>query len=87
MVKRRSIEVQCQCGLLLARYSKGGKGRLVKMFFERILVDECGVFLVQPPPALHDELCCPSCLKRIATVQVIRGKFAAKLNQGAIVQP
>lgn len=87
MVKRRSIEVFCRCGRLLARYSKGGKGRLVKMFFERILVDECGVFLVEPRPELHQELFCPQCEKRIATVQVIRGKFAAKLNQGAIVQP
>lgn len=87
MVKRRSIEVKCQCGQKLARYKKGGNGRLVKMFFERIALDHAGIFLVEPAPELHADLFCPTCEKRIATVQIISGKYAAKLNQGAIQQP
>ena len=84
MVKRRSIEVICQCGQPLARYKKRGKGRLVKMFFERIAVDHAAVFLTDPPPALNQEIFCPSCAKRVATVQIISGKYAAKINQGAV---
>jgi hypothetical protein len=87
MVKQRAIEVYCQCGLLLARYRKGGKGRLVKMFLERILVDHAAIFLKNPPLSLNDSLLCPDCKKRVATIQVIKGKYAAKLNQGAIRQP
>ena len=83
-VKRRSLEVSCQCGQALARYKKRGKGRLVKMFFERIARDHAGVFLTEPPQPLNTEIHCPKCQKRVATVQVISGKYAAKLNQGAI---
>ncbi len=84
MVKRRSLEVVCKCGEPLARYKKRGKGRLVKMFFERIARDHAGIFLLDPPLPLHHEIFCPSCHKRVATVQIISGKYAAKLNQGAI---
>ena len=84
MVSRRSIEVYCQCGTALARYKKGGKGRLRKMFFERIAVDHAGIFLVDPPLPLNREIQCPTCGKRVATVQIISGKYAAKMNQGAI---
>ena len=83
---RRSHEVSCQCGQPLARYRKAGKGRLVKMFFSRIALDRAGVFLTEPPPQLGDPIFCPKCRKRVATVQVISGKYAAKLNRGA-VQP
>lgn len=84
MVKRRSLEVSCQCGERLARYKKGGSGRLVKMFLERIALDYHGIFQTEPPLPLHSDIACPSCHKRVATVQVINGKYAAKLNQGAI---
>lgn len=84
MVKRRSLEVGCQCGEKLARYKKGGNGRLVKMFLERIALDYHGIFVTEPPLELHSDVSCPSCEKRVATIQVIRGKYAAKVNQGAI---
>ena len=84
MVKQRYIEVSCRCGKALARYRKGGKGRLIKMFFQRIDVDRGGVFLTEPPLPLHSQIYCPACGKRVATVRVISGKYAAKLNQGAI---
>lgn len=84
MVKRRSIEVKCQCGAKLARYKKGGKGRLRKMFFERIAIDYTGCFLTRPPLRLGTDIPCPGCGKRVATVQIVSGKYAAKMNQGAI---
>lgn len=49
-----------------------------------ILVDPTGVFLTQPPLDLGEDIICRSCKKRIATVQMIRGRPAAKMNQGAI---
>jgi hypothetical protein len=84
MVKRSTIEVSCQCGAPLAHYQKRGKGRLVKMFFERILIDRAGVFLTDPPLPLNQAIACPRCGRRVATVQVVRGKYAAKMNQGAV---
>ncbi len=84
MAKRRSIEVKCQCGAPLARYKKGGKGRLRKMFFDRIAVDYAGCFLTDPPLELDRDILCPECGKRVATVRVVSGKYAAKMNQGAI---
>ncbi|QTD53403.1 hypothetical protein [Sulfidibacter corallicola] len=83
-MKRRSIEVRCKCGQALARYKKGGNGRLVKMFFQRIAVDHAGIFLTEPPLPLNREISCPNCGKRVATVQIVSGKYAAKMNQGAI---
>ena len=84
MVKRRSIEVSCLCGKALARYKKGGKGRLRKMYFDRIAVDHAGIFLPEIPWPLHSDIMCPDCGKRVATVAVVSGKYAAKMNQGAI---
>lgn len=84
MVSYRAIEVVCDCGEPLARYQKGGKGRLVKMFFHKILTDRAGVFLTEPAPQRNDEIECPACRKRVATVQVVRGHYAAKVNQGAV---
>lgn len=84
MVKRFALELFCQCGQHLATYMKGGKGRFIKMFFERIAEDRAGVFLTDPPLSRNTAIHCPACDKRVASVQVIRGKFAAKLNQGAI---
>lgn len=84
MTPRRSVEVYCRCGARLARYKKGGKGRLVKMWFERIACDHAGIFLTTPPLPLNREIHCPQCDKRVATVQIVRGKYAAKMNQGGI---
>lgn len=82
--RRRNLEIACVCGAPLARYRKGGKGRLIKLFLDRILADHAGIFLTEPKLALHADVQCPKCAKRVATVQVIRGKYAAKLNQGAV---
>lgn len=84
MKKPRVIEVLCQCGLRLAKYRKGGKGRLVKMFLFKIVEDSEGLFLVEPPHQLGQQIFCPECQKRVATIQLIKGKYAAKVNRGGI---
>lgn len=76
--------MECRCSRPLARYRKGGKGRLIKMFFDRIVVDHAGVFLTDPPLPLHEEILCPNCGTRVATVQIVKGRYAAKINQGGI---
>ena len=84
MPENRVIEVKCKCGQDLARYEKEGKGQLIKMYLSNILLDRAGVFLVDPPLANGAQVLCPSCEKRVATVQMIHGRPAAKMNQGAI---
>ncbi len=84
MAQRQFIDVACDCGAPLARYRKSGKGRLVKMFLDKIAVDRAGIFHTEPPPKLHDEIHCPGCGSRVATLHMIRGRPAAKVNQGAV---
>ena len=80
----RIIEVQCKCNQDLARYQKEGKGRLQKMYLRKILIDRAGIFLTDPPLQNDDNVFCPSCESRVATIQMIHGQPAAKMNQGAI---
>ena len=54
------------------------------MWFERIAIDIAEIFLKEPPLPLNTEIFCPGCGKRVATVQLVNGKHAAKMNQGAI---
>lgn len=86
MPENKVIELFCKCGKELARYRKEGKGHLIKMFLRNILVDRAGVFLKTPPLPNGSQVNCPSCEKRVATIQMIHGEPAAKLNQGAIKQ-
>ena len=57
---------------------------MIKLFLDRIVVDHAGIFVTEPKLPLHAEILCPACRKRVANVQVIRGQYAAKLNQGAV---
>jgi len=84
MPKHSIVNVECQCGQQLARYEKDAPGHLVKMYLRNILIDRAGVFLVEPPLEVGAQIFCPSCEKRVATVQMIHGQPAAKMNQGAI---
>jgi hypothetical protein len=84
MPEIKIVEVQCRCGTELARYRKEGKGHLIKMFLRGILIDRAGVFLKQPPLPTGTNIICPKCEKRVATIQMIHGEPAAKMNQGAI---
>ena len=78
------IEVECRCGQDLAKYEKEGKGRLVKMYLDMILNDKAGIFSGELETG--KEIFCPSCSKRVGTVQMVHGRPAAKMNQGVIKQ-
>jgi len=80
--RSRVIEVECKCGQGLARYEKVGKGRLQKMYLDMILKDRAGTF--SSDFETDQDIFCPSCEKRVATIQMIHGRPAAKMNQGAI---
>ena len=76
----RIVKVECQCGQLLFRYHKGGRGRLIKCFLAEIQDDQAGV--VDLP--LGSRPACPGCDKEIGIVRIVRGRPALKLNQGAV---
>jgi hypothetical protein len=82
----RIIEVECKCGQPLARYEKVGKGNLQKMYLDMILVDRAGIFTREEEQGLATgtEIYCSKCGKRVATVQMIHGRPAAKINHGAV---
>lgn len=84
MAQRQFIDATCDCGTPLARYRKSGKGRLVKMFLDKIDVDRARIFHTKPPPKLHEEIHRPGCGNRVATLHIIRGRPAAKANQGSV---
>lgn len=83
MVERgKVIEVDCKCGQELAKYEKVGKGRLQKMYLDMVLEDRAGVF--SGSFETDQDIFCPNCEKRVATVKMVHGRPAAKMNQGAI---
>ena len=49
-----------------------------------ILKDKAGIFENTDELEMGTNINCPSCEKRIAIIQMIRGRPAAKMNQGAI---
>lgn len=81
---RKVIEIICQCGLKIAKYEKQGRGKLLKMYLDKILEDKTGVFLKHLKTGQF--VFCPSCKKRLATIQMVHGRPAAKMNQGTIKQ-
>jgi len=78
------IKVECSCGQELAKYGKEGKGRLIKMYLDMILDDRAGVFSEEFETGRT--ISCPSCGERVATIQMVHGRPAAKMNQGVIKQ-
>ena len=80
MSKGWIIKVECQCGQLLFRYFKGGRGRLIKCYLDQIHDD--GVGVINLPLCARPT--CPACGKAIGIVQMVHGRPALKLNQGAI---
>lgn len=80
--KGKVIETECKCGQRLAKYKKVGKGQLQKMYLDMIIEDRAGIF----PEGLKtgQEIYCSSCGKRVATVQLIHGRPAAKINHGVV---
>lgn len=82
MTETRIIDVACQCGQELARYKKVKRGSLQKMYLDMILEDRAGIFSKKPENG--ENLFCPNCKKRIATIYMIHGRPAAKINHGAV---
>lgn len=78
----RTIEVECQCGQPIARYKKEGSGYLMKMYLDMITIDRANVF--EEKKNTGDDIICPSCNKRIATIGMIHGRPAAKINHGVV---
>lgn len=82
MSEVRVINVECKCGQALARYKKVKKGSLQKMYLDMILEDRADVFNKKFENT--ESIFCPNCKKRIATVCMIHGRPAAKINHGAV---
>ena len=60
---KRAVKIICtQCGSLLFKYRKGGKGALVKCFIERITEDYT-----------DEKCCCSGCGQIFARETMIRG--------------
>lgn len=72
--RRRSIEIYCKnCNSHLYKYSKGGKGMLVKCLEERIIKD-----------STKGDLCCATCSTQFARLIRIKGKPAHKIIGGKV---
>jgi len=74
------IKVECRCGYLLFDYYKGGHGRLIKCFIDKIVTDHVGISGFQT----NDRPICPQCNKCLGIIKMINGRPALKLNQGTI---
>jgi hypothetical protein len=83
LTKYKILTVYCRCGLKLLKYKKGPGRRLLKIHRDRITEDYTGIFINDFSDKGTDILC-PSCDKRIATVQIINGKYVNKVNQGQL---
>ena len=77
------LVVYCRCGQKLVKYKKGPGRRLLKIHRDRISEDFTGLF-INDYSEQGTDLCCPACGKRIATVQIVNGKYVNKLNQGQL---
>jgi len=82
MTETRIINVECKCGQELARYKKVKRGSLQKMYLDMILEDRAGVF--SRKFEVQENIYSPNCKKRIATIYMIHGRPAAKINHGAV---
>lgn len=80
MPRGRVIKVTCQCGQLLFKYYKAGRGRLIKCYLERIRHDYVGV--IDLPSGARPV--CPGCGEELGEIRLVRGRPALKLNQGTI---
>ena len=74
MVTLHVIKIYCsQCKILLYKYQKGGTGRLVKCFKDKIVKD-----------CTSGDLKCPQCKQPFAREAMISGKPAHKIIQGKV---
>ena len=83
LTKYKILTIYCRCGEKLLKYKKGPGRRLLKIHRDRITEDYTGLFIHNYSEKGTD-LFCPSCKNRIATVQIVNGKYVNKLNQGQV---
>ncbi|MBN1661000.1 MAG: hypothetical protein JXA93_21565 [Anaerolineae bacterium] len=76
----RVIKVECQCGQLLFKYYKGGRGRLIKCFLDEIREDWVGI--AEAPLGMRPS--CPACGRELGEVRIVRGRPALKINHGTV---
>lgn len=81
--KLKTLTIFCDCGAKLAKYQKGGTGRLIKLQKHRISKDYFDIFL-NNLDAKNSDVLCPECKNRFATIQLIGGKYVYKINQGQL---
>jgi hypothetical protein len=74
------LDIHCQCGFLLFRYFKAGKGRIIKCFVDRLAADYVG--LNGLPTFAKPQ--CPQCQKELGIIMLIHGEPALKINHGTI---
>jgi hypothetical protein len=74
MVMYHVIKIYCsRCKIILYKYQKGGSGRLVKCYTEKIVKD-----------FTKGDLKCPQCKQPFAREAMIHGKPAHKIIQGKV---
>ena len=83
LTKYTILTIYCRCGCKLLKYKKGPGRRLLKIHRDRITEDYTGIFINDFSDKGTD-IYCPSCGNRIATVQIINGKYVNKVNQGQL---
>ena len=83
LTKYKVLTVFCRCGQKLLKYKKGPGRRLLKIHRDRITEDYPGIF-ISDYSEKGTNIHCPSCGKRIATVQIVNGKYINKINQGQL---
>jgi len=72
---KRTVKVYCaNCGQLLYKYRKGGGGKLVKCFVDKIVQDNT-----------EGDLHCPSCGREFARETMVYGRPAHKIIQGKVM--
>ncbi len=70
----RTVRVYCaSCGFYLYKYRKGGGGKLVKCFVDKIVQDNT-----------EGDLRCPSCGQAFARETMVYGRPANKIIQGKV---
>ena len=84
MVRYKNLAVVCGCGYLFLQYKKGGRGRLRKIHQDRVIEDKSGLMPKLKKAPVGTNIFCEQCGKRIGTMQIIKGKYVLKVNQGVI---
>ena len=83
LTKWKILTIYCKCGEKLLKYKKGPGRRLIKIHRDRITKDYTNTF-IDNYSNKNTDIFCPNCTKRLATIQLIGGKYVNKVNQGQI---